>query len=279
MNLIKVTSIFLKIKVTPTFERLNNLKRKVFELSTNHNYLSPKYVRKNYYDEQTGLLLYENHLCLITNLLNFCGNNEYYKLLCRRCLKTYGDQTKLEQHMLIFIEQEVCNISYMYPHQKVKFKGWYMKVDPPSRMAADFECINVLFNDNDNDNGNNNDDNNNDNGSVNVNDNDNDDVTVKLVANKPVAIGYIMVKHPDYENPNLEKDGSIKYFGKDCVEWFLNENLEIEGYMKNDFQNEVKIDSDTTPENYGQTTCRLCEKEFKPKDVKEKRSNKDHCHL
>ena len=66
----------MKIKDIPTFERLNNLNINVFELSANDKSLSPKYVNKNYYDEQIDLLLYENHYCLITNLHNFCRSNE-----------------------------------------------------------------------------------------------------------------------------------------------------------------------------------------------------------
>ena len=200
----------MKIKVIPTFERLNNLKPNVFELSANDKTLSPKFVNKNYYDEQIDLLLYENHYCLITNLYNFCRNNEHYKHLCRRSLNTYGDQTKLEEHLLRCIEQKVCNISYMHPNQKIKFNVWCMKIDPPLWIVADFEGMNIP-----------------------VIDNDNDNVTDKLFVNKPVAIGYNIVKIPVYGNLNLKKDGYIKYFGEDCVEWFIYEMLQIENYMKN----------------------------------------------
>ena len=256
----------MKIKDIPTFERLNNLNINVFELSASDKSLSPKYVNKNYYDEQIDLLFYENHYCLITNLHNFCKNNEHYNLLCRRCLNTYGDQSKLEEHMLRCIEQKVCNISYMSPNQKIKFNDWYMKIDPPMWIAADFERMNIPINDNNNDNNNN-------------NDNVNNGVTDKLFINKPVAIGYNIVKNPDYINLILEKDGYIKYFGEDCVEWFVNEMLEIESYMKTYFKNELEINFDTIPENYDQTTCWLCEKKFKPKDVKENPIVGDHCHL
>ena len=216
----------MKIKDIPTFERLNNLNINVFEVSANDKSLSPKYVNKNYYDEQIDLLLYENHYCLITNLHNFCKNNEHYNHLCRRCRNTYGDQSKLEEHMLRCIEQKVCNISYMNPNQKIKFNDWYMKIDPPMWTAADFECMNIPINNNNN----NNDDDNND-----------DNVTDKLFVNKPVAIGYNIVKNSDYDNLNLEKDGYIKYFGEDCVEWFVNEVMEIESYMKTYFKNEFEI--------------------------------------
>ena len=246
----------MKIKDISTFERLNNLNINVFELSANDKTLSPKYVNKNYYDEQVDLLLYENHYCLITTLYNFCRNNEHYTHLCRRCLNTYGDQTKLEEHMLRCIEQKVCNISYTQPNQKMKFNDWYMKIDPPMWIVADFECMNVP-----------------------INDDDNDNVTDKLFVNKPVAIGYIIVKNPDYDDLNLEKDGYIKYFGEDCVEWFVNEMLEIESYLKTYFKIELEIILDTIPENYDQTSCWLCEKEFKLKDMKENPIVKDHCHL
>ena len=256
------TQFPMKIKDIPTFEILNNLNINVFEITANDKTLSPKYVNKNYYDEQIDLLLYENHYCLITNLHNFCRNNVNYTHLCRRCLNTYGDQLKLEEHMLRCIEQKVCNISYMQPDQKIKFNDWYMQIDPPMWLAADFECMNIPINDNNNN-----------------NDHDNNSVTDKLFINKPVAIGYNIVKNPNYDNLNLEKDGYIKYFGEDCVEWFINEMLEIESHMKTYFKNELEINPDTIPENYDQNTCWLCEKEFKPKDLKENPIVRGHCHL
>ena len=109
----------MKIKDIPIFDRLNNLNIIVFELSDNGKTLSPKCdnINKNYFDEQIDLLLYENHYCLVNNLHNYCRNIEHYTPLCRRCLNSYGDQTKLEEHMLRCIEQKVCNISYMHPNQ------------------------------------------------------------------------------------------------------------------------------------------------------------------
>ena len=78
-----------------------------------------------------------------------------------------------------------------------------------------------------------------------------------MFVNKPVGIGYNIVKNPDYENLKFEKDGYIKYFGEDCVEWFINEMLEIECYIKNYFKNAVEIILDTIPKSYDQTTCWL----------------------
>ena len=151
----------------------------------------------------------------------------------------------------------------MQPNQKIKFNDRYMKIDPPMWIAADFECMIIPIIDNDNVNENDNvDDNskNDDNNIANLNDHDNKCVTDKLYVNKPVAICYNVVKNPDYENLNLEKDGYIKYFGEDCVEWFINEMLEFEGYMTTYFKNELEINLDTFSEKYDQTTCWLCEK-------------------
>ena len=156
----------------------------------------------------------------------------------------------------------------MQPDQKIKFKDWYMKIDPPMWIAADFECMNLPINNN-----NNNDDN------VNVIDHDNNGVTDKLFINKPVSIGYNIVKNPDYDNLNLEKDGYIKYFGEDCVKWFINEMLEIESYMKTYFKNEIEIIPKKIPENFDESICWLCENKFQPKDKKENSIVKDHCHL
>ena len=49
--------------------------------------------------------------------------------------------------------------------------------------------------------------------------------------------------------------------------------------MKTYFKNELEINLDTNSENYDQTTCWLCEKEFKLKDLEENPVVKDHCHL
>ena len=162
----------------------------------------------------------------------------------------------------------------MQPNQKIEFNDWYLKIDPPMWIAADFECMSIPINNNNN---NNDDYNNNDN--ANVNDHDKNGVTDKLFVNKPVAIGYNILKNSDYDNLNLEKDGYIKYFGEDCVERFINEMLEIESYMKTYFKNELENNLDTIPEIYDQTTSWLCEKEFTPKDLKDNPVVRDHCHL
>ena len=48
-----------------------------------------------------------------------------------------------------------------------------------------------------------------------------------MFVNEPVAVGYNLTEKPDFDNLSLEKDGYNKYFGDDCVEWFVNEMLEM----------------------------------------------------
>ena len=82
--------------------------------------------------------------------------------------------------------------------------------------------------------------------------------------------------NPDYENLNLGKVGYSKYFGEDCVEWFVTEMLKKEGYMKKYFEKEIGVNLDTILKNYDRTTCWLCEKDFKPEDKNENPVVKDH---
>ena len=64
-------------------------------------------------------------------------------------------------------------------------------------MAADFECMNILV----------------------------DDSPQKtLFINKPVAVGYNIVKNSFYDSLKLENMDK-QYFGEDCVECFVNEML------------------------------------------------------
>ena len=123
---------------------------------------------------------------------------------------------KHEKHMLRCIEQEVCNISYMHLNQKIIFNEWSMKIDAPMRITANFESMNALLE------------------SAKENDS-----MEKLFVDKLVAIGYIIVKNPDYDIFSLGKEGYNKNFGEDCVEVFIYETLEIETHMKNYFKNEI----------------------------------------
>ena len=43
----------------------------------------------------------------------------------------------------------------------------------------------------------------------------------------------------------MEKEGYNKSFSKDCVEWLINEMLEVEAYMKKYFKNAVDLYPDT----------------------------------
>ena len=101
----------MKIKDIPTFEQMNDLNIKVFELSSNDKAISPEYTNKNFYEKQVDVIHSENHFYFSTDWHNFFRYIENYKHLCRRCLNTYGCQKKPTEHMLIRFEKKVCNKS------------------------------------------------------------------------------------------------------------------------------------------------------------------------
>ena len=91
-----------------------------------------------------------------------------------RCVNSYGDQIKHEEHILRCTEQKVCNISYMHPNQKINMSHWYMKTGPPTCINADFECMNI------------------------PKDNDNQiDANEKLFLHKTIAIVYVKIKNSE----------------------------------------------------------------------------------
>ena len=179
----------MKANRIPTFEQLNILNENFSELSSSFNadYVSnagytknrsPKKGNENYFEEQIYLLLYENHSWLETILNKFCRSNEDFKNVCRRCLNIHGDRTKVEKHMLRCAEHQYCNVSYMHPNQKMNLNEWYMKRDPPMWTAADSDCMNVSLK----------------------------STNQKLFLSKPIAIGYIIVEDPYYDNLKLEEN-------------------------------------------------------------------------
>ena len=76
--------------------------------------------------------------------------------------------------MLRCIKQEGFTKSFMDPNQKKKFNEKFMKKDPPMWIAADFDCLNVPMR------------------TV-------ESMNRKLFVHKPIAIGYNIVKSPDYD--------------------------------------------------------------------------------
>ena len=90
--------------------------------------------------------------------------------------KTYGNQSKLEEHMSKCIEQEACNVSNIHLNQKIKFNDWYLKIDPSMWIVADLECKNKPVVDNQ------------------------VGLDKKLFVNKPVATEFNILKNSVYDN-------------------------------------------------------------------------------
>ena len=89
-----------------------------------------------------------------------------------------------------------------------------MKKHPPIWIAADFECMNVP--------------------SESTSENG-FHIANKLFANEAVAIGYNILKNPDYDKLKLEKGDYDKVLAENCVVWFIKDMLEIKTDKKNYF--------------------------------------------
>ena len=113
-----------------------------------------------------------------------------------------------------------------------------MKTDPPMWIAAKFKGMSIPVDDNQ---GNSN---------------------KKLFLSKPVAVGYGIVKNPQYDNGNLGKEGYHNFSVEDCFERFINEMLEIETNMYNNFKNIIDIIPETIPKNYEEKICWSFERAF-----------------
>ena len=107
----------MKLKEIPTFEQLIFLE-KIELLSSKCS--SPKSIDKNFNEEQLDQFRLENHYCLTTNIPNFCWNIENKQHFWTGFLNIGGSETKLKEHMLRCIEQEVSTKSYMLQKQKLK---------------------------------------------------------------------------------------------------------------------------------------------------------------
>ena len=130
----------MKVKDIPKFENLNNLNVNVFELTG--TVLTPIHITKNYLQPQIGLLLFENHYCLITRLHCLINKDSHMKWVCRR----FSSEDILNQHIDRCQKQQPTNITFSWKDH-LKFEEYHMKVPVPIRVYADFECINQPAND------------------------------------------------------------------------------------------------------------------------------------
>ena len=50
--------------------------------------------------------------------------------------------SKDEKHFARCFERKLCNLSSIDSGKKIKLIDWYMKIDPPMWVDANFECMN-----------------------------------------------------------------------------------------------------------------------------------------
>ena len=108
-----------------------------------------------------------------------------------------------KKHMLGCNEWEVCNFLYMHLKWNLKFNDSSVEIDSSMWKATDFDCTPKPV----------------------ATKSENYTFMEKLFVNKPVAIDYNIMKNSFYKNLSLGKQGYSRYFGEDCVEWFISEML------------------------------------------------------
>ena len=211
----------MKVKDIPKFENLNNLNINVFELTG--NVLTPIHVNKNYLQPQIGLLLYQNHYCLITRLHCLINKDSHMKHVCRRCLTAFSSQPVLIDHMERCIKQQPTKITFSWKDQ-LKFEDYHMKVPVPMRVYAYFECINQPQN-----------------------------IPNVLFKQIPIAVGYYVIS--PFGNYYYS------YFGIDCTKWFVNRMLTLEKIASKYFKTNLELEMSQEEEVQFQLAeeCWLCE--------------------
>ena len=231
----------MKIKDIPKFENLNNLNVNVFELTK--TVLTPIHTNTNYDQPQIGLLLYQNHYCLITKLHCLINKDSHMKWVCRRCLTAFSSEDILSQHIDRCQKQQPTNITFSWKDH-LKFEDYHMKVPIPIRVYADFECINQTS--------------------------QNPKVLYKQI---PIAVGFYIIS-PFGNNYS-------SYFGESCVTWFVNEMLTLENIASNYFETNIPLEITPEEEESFQQSkvCWLCERELHGDTEGALQKVRDHDHL
>ena len=120
---------------------------------------------------------------------------------------------------------------FSWEHNK-NFEDYHMKIDLPFRVYADFECLNTHV----------------------------EDQEHVLYEQEPIAVGYY------WGSPSGNTYNS--YFGGSCVNWFVDQILELQPTASKYFQ--LNLSLEITPEEEEQvkqsTECWLCEKPFVDND-------------
>ena len=251
----------MKVKDIPKFEKLNNLNVNVFEL--NGTVLTPIHISTNYDQPQIDLLLFENHYCLITKLHCLINKDSHMKWVCRRCLTAFSSEDIRNQHIDRCQKQQPTNITFSWKDH-LKFEDYYMKVNVPIRVYADFECINQPQNDREAA------------SEATPTDKSNGDPNI-LFKQIPIAVGFYLISRSFAPFGNQY----YSYFGVDCVTWFVNEMLTLENIASEYFETNIPLEINPEEEESFQFAeeCWLCENPLGGAEGASHDKVRDHDHL
>ena len=203
----------MKVKDIPKFEKPKNLNVNVFELT--NSVLTTILINKNFLQPQKGLLLFENHYCLITKLQCLLNEDSHMKWVCRRCLTAFSSEQILFDQISRCINQQPTNITFSWKNH-LKFEDYHMKIPLPIRVYADFEYINQPTSDSKGD----------------------PKVLLKQI---PIAVGFYLISPFGNQYYSYVGEGCTKG-QQSCVTWFVNEMLFLEKNVSNHIKTNLELE-------------------------------------
>ena len=128
------------------FEKLNNLKINIFELSFyqedkiwKHKLIPLEISENKSGDYEIDLLIYKNHYVLIKKLHVFFGKYKC-RYVCRRCLSSYSSEKVLEKHKFKCNQQEITSIRTSN-ESHIYWKKYFHKIPLYFRVYGDLSVI------------------------------------------------------------------------------------------------------------------------------------------
>lgn len=266
----------MQLKDIAKFEVMNNLSIYVYTLE-NKNKVVPVYLSSNRFEKIIHLLMLKSDLDMEIdgegeNVVDYIQSNTIYHFmwiknlsrllskqvtnhngqifLCDRCLNYFHSELLLQKHTVDCSNLNKCRIEMPSDENKcIKFKNFQYQEMVPYVLYADLECILEKVEDNTNEN------------------------TKYIQKHSPCSIAYYLKCSFDDAQSKFKL-----YRGKDCMEWFSNELLELSADIEPIFDIPMPMEKLTEmqeAEFAAAKTCHICCKPFKITDIK----IRDHNHF
>ena len=223
------------LKKIAKFEEANSITINVY--GARDKTIVPYRISEKTFDLVINLFYYQNHYSWIkhtSRLFFMCSKHKARKFFCERCLHAFVKEETLEKHRADCrgISNTACRIE-MPTDPNLKFKDFKKQLPVPYVFYADFEALNVKF-DEPKESG----------------------KTVKTGRHEVCSYGYIKVRYDGVTEPPKT------YRGPDAVYKFLTAMQEEEGKIREclRFIEPMRFTDDNKRDYWVATDCHICEK-------------------